>query len=113
MPFRSRATLESWLAEFRQLGYPISDSVRVVELDGEDGATTGLVALALTNAATNAYIQPFVDHGARWVLTFESREDSVELDAAGIAALAAELMVISVLVAFLQAKSTAFLTQQP
>lgn len=113
MPFRSRENLESWLDEFRRLEYPAIAALRAVELDGEDGATTGIVALKLTNAGTTAFVQPYVDgDSSRWVLTFESREEDVELSAAGVGALAAELMTVSALVAFLQAKSELFLQQR-
>ena len=45
MPFRSLSTLESWLDEFRSLGYPLEGSVKVMGQDGEDGANTGLVGV--------------------------------------------------------------------
>ena len=30
MPFRTKETLEAWLAEFAELGYPISERLRVM-----------------------------------------------------------------------------------
>ena len=34
MPFRSMTTLQSWLDEFQELGYPIAGSAKVIPQDG-------------------------------------------------------------------------------
>jgi hypothetical protein len=107
MPFRNMDTLESWLEDFRSLGYPDS-VVRVMPQDGEDGSNTGLVGVHLENAATVVYIQPESAASTRWVVTFESREDEEEMDAASLLKLASELSVVSALCAFLEAKSAAY-----
>lgn len=108
MPFRSRATLESWLDEFRALGYPMPGGLRVIQQDGDGGANTGLVVVELVNAPTSIYVQPIVQGSPRWVVSFEAREKQVELDPAGVAGLASELAVVSALCAFLQAKANSF-----
>jgi hypothetical protein len=77
MPFRNLDTLESWLEDFRSLGYPDS-VVRVMPQDGEDGSNTGLVGVHLENAPTVVYIQPESTESTRWVVTFESREDEAQ-----------------------------------
>lgn len=104
MPYRSRSTLESWIAEFRQLGYPVQ-SLRVIEQDGAGGAHTGLIALSLEDATTSVYIQPALTETTRWAVTFEARDDAVELPVAEVSKLSAELSVIAALCAFLEAKS--------
>ena len=111
MPFRNMKTLESWLDEFRSLGYPIDGNVKVMPQDGDDGANTGLVGVALVNAATVTYIQPESSESTRWVVTFEAREAEAELDSAAVLKLAAELMMVSALCAFLQSKSAAYVGQ--
>jgi hypothetical protein len=73
VPFRSRATLETWLDEFRQLGYPVPGALRVVEQDGGEGANSGLVVVELANTPTSVYIQPIVQGSSRWVVSFEAR----------------------------------------
>jgi hypothetical protein len=108
MPFRSRATLEQWLAEFAELGYPRVGTLRVIEQDGDAGANTGLIALDLDNAATSVFLQPIVQGSPSWVVTFESREDAIVLDPAQVSGLAAELSIVSALCAFLQAKASSF-----
>lgn len=106
MPFRTRETIQPWLDEFRQLGFAVSDTLRVAELEGEDG----VVILNLEHSPTNVFLHPNVQDGqARWVVTFEARDEAVEMDGAGLARLNAELGALSALVAFLQAKSAAFL----
>ena len=111
MPFRSLSTLESWLEEFRALGYPSPGVLKVIQQDGLDGANTGLVAIELVHASTVTYIQPEVDGSLEWVVTMESREDDVTLDAPSLRALAQELTVVAELCAFLQTKSRAFVGQ--
>ncbi len=108
MPFRTMATLESWLEEFRQLGYPVAGTLRVIQQDGDDGADTGLIAIELAHGAVASYIQPGVDGSPEWVATMEARDDALTLDAASLLSVAAELSVVSALCTFLQSKSEAF-----
>jgi hypothetical protein len=111
MPFRSLSTLESWLEEFAELGYPSAGTLKVIQQDGLDGANTGLVAIELVHASTVTYIQPEADGSLEWVVTMEPRDDAVTLDADSLRALAAELTVVAELCSFLQAKSRAFVGQ--
>lgn len=104
MPHRSKDELESWLKEFSALDYLLADQFRILEQDADDGS--GLVSIFLGDADTSTYIQPSED-GGRWIVTFEPREDPVELDAPGVSRLAMELITISALCAFLQSKSAA------
>jgi hypothetical protein len=108
MPFRNLETLETWLEEFRALGYPIKGSVRVIPQDGDGGANTGLVTVRLANASTPTSIQPSDEDPTRWVATMEPRDASVILDAARLLELSSELAMMSALCGFLQAKSQAY-----
>lgn len=105
MPFRNLATLESWIAEFRDLGYETAGSVKVIVQDGDDGADTGLVGVRLAYASTAVYLQPATDARGRWEATMEPRDEAVVLDAAGLLRLSSELAVLSALCTFLQTKS--------
>ena len=108
MPFRNRETLESWLAEFRDLGYPVAGSLRVMVQDGASGADTGLIGIHLANASTAVYIQPASAEPTRWLATMEPRDAAIALDTAELLALSGELAVVSALCGFLQAKSQAY-----
>ena len=108
MPFRSRSTLESWLEEFRQLGYPVLGTMKVIQQDGDEGANTGLVAVELVHGAVTSYIQPGIDGAPEWVATMEARDEALTLDADSLLNVAAELSVISALCTFLQSQSDAF-----
>lgn len=108
MPFRNKATLETWLAEFLDMGYPVAGTIKILDQDGERGADTGLVSVHLRNASTAVYMQPETPAGHRWVVTLEPRDTSIELDAVGLLQLAEELHVVSALCAFLQSKSRSF-----
>ena len=107
MAFRNLETLESWLAEYRQLGKPLADAARVMVQDGDGGADTGLVFFGLGHAPTGVFIQPATPDASGWVATMEPREESLVLDAPGLLELSAELAAVSELCAFLEAKSRA------
>lgn len=109
MPFRSLEMLESWLGEFRELGYPIAGTVKVIPQDREFGSDTGLVGVRLMNAQTVTYIQPVEPGSTTWVVTFEARDTDLQLDAAGAFRLSTELAMVSALCTFLQTKSKAYM----
>jgi hypothetical protein len=104
--FRTKEQLESWLAEFRQLGYSIGGELRVMQQDTVDGANAGLVTIALADVDTTVYIQPAMVGDAHWVVTLQCEEDVV-LDAAGITRYATDMVTTSALCAFLEARSRA------
>lgn len=108
MPFRNLATLESWIAEFRDLGYEVAGSVKVIVQDGDSGADTGLVGVQLAYASTTVYVQPLPGGGGRWEATMEPRDDAVVLDAAGLLRLSSELAMVSALCTFMQTKSQVY-----
>lgn len=112
MPFRTKETLEAWLAEFAELGYPLSDRLRVMPQDGSDGHDTGLIGLDLINAGTVTYLQPEPIGSTHWAVTFEAREQDVTLAAGRALELSTELAMLSALCAFLQTKSVAFLAER-
>ena len=108
MPFRSMATLQSWVEEFERLGFPTKGSIRVMRQDGEDGADEGLVAMRLPGSPTEIYIEPPGPGERDWKITFEPREEYVTLGAAAVQTMARELATLSALCSFLQEKSNAF-----
>ncbi|MBD3942703.1 protein-L-isoaspartate carboxylmethyltransferase [Microbacterium sp. NEAU-LLC] len=105
MAFRNLETLESWLAEYREMGRPLAGSARVTVQDGDGGADTGLVVFRLDHASTAVFIQPATRDASGWVATMEPREEAVVLDAPGLLELSAELAAVSELCAFLEEKS--------
>ena len=111
VPYRTKAILESWLEEFRELGYPASAGLKVLTQDGADGADTGLVTVVLENASTEMYFQPTAQGGSKWAVTFEPRDEVVVLAAPEVLKLSTELATVSALCAFLEAKSLTFLAE--
>lgn len=109
MPFRTMSTLETWLDEFRTLGYPVSDGIRVIPQDAEEGTDTGLVAAPLDSVSTVFYVEPVGLGSSAWQVTFEPRDHAASLDAASVLKLSSELATLSALCAFFQAKAEAFL----
>ncbi len=106
MPYRNQATVEAWVREYLA-GHPAAESsISVLEKDYTPGPDSGLVVVALSNASTVTYIQPVVhDEGPRWVVTFEARADSFDLDAAGVARLSSDLAAVAELCGFLQERT--------
>lgn len=106
MPYRDHATVEAWVKEFFAACPEMSADVSVLEMDTESGNDSGLVAVSLRNASTLTYIQPVVERGVpRWLVTFESRSESFDLDAAGVTRLAEDLASIGRLCGYLQEKT--------
>ncbi|WP_396642241.1 hypothetical protein [Microbacterium sp.] len=105
MTYRSISTLESWLGEFRRGGPALVGRVRVIPQDGAERADAGLVVVDLANAPTVTYLQPDAADPGRWIVTMESREDVVTVDAGQLRILAADLEAVSRLCVFLEQKS--------
>lgn len=110
MPFRTMATLQSWIDDFRSLGYDDDGMLRVIPQEGEDGTDTGLIAARLRSVSTTFYVAPETAPDATgWAVTFEPRENAAPLGSARVLALSGELAMLSTLCTFLQARSEAFL----
>src|SRR5690349_13722645 len=114
MPFRTMATLQSWVDEFNDRGYSVMSSVRVIPQDGSDGADTGLVAVRIPDSPTEIHIEPPPrGSGLEWTITFEPREEPVTLGSHAVAVVAKEVEALAALCTFLQEKSDAFLAEHP
>lgn len=107
MPYRDRATVESWVQEFNGAQRHLDTHVSVLEQIDATHPDTGLVVVSLRNASTVTYIQPVVRETPQWLVTFEARDHDLELDAAGMAQLAADVSLVAALCDFLQAKTDA------
>lgn len=108
MPYRSLATLETWLSEFTRT-HELGDLVRVVPQDGSEGADTGLIVFPLGRGTTTVYIEPIAVGDLRWRIHFEPREKEAVMCSAQVHAMAAELEMSAALCDFLEAKSAAHL----
>jgi hypothetical protein len=113
VPFRSLATLQSWVDEFAQRRNSAFTAVRVIPQDGSDGGDTGLVAVRLPDSPTEIYIEPpSPATGPEWTITFEPREEPVTLGARAVARMSEEVAVLAALCTFLQQKSDAFMARR-
>ncbi|WP_295779963.1 hypothetical protein [uncultured Microbacterium sp.] len=112
MPVRKlldMSLLESWLAEFRALGYLTGSDIRVLEQDDESDPDAGLIVVDLTEAKTITYLQPIAGGDGSWKATMEARDATIELSAVALVNLGNEVNVLGALVAFLETKSKALL----
>lgn len=105
MPYRDQATVRSWVDEFTR-AEPLATDVSVLERDFTAGPESGIVVVSLRTASTVTYVQPVIEDGApHWLVTFEARQESFDLDGAGVAALAHDLGTLARLIDFLQLKT--------
>ncbi|CAH0214840.1 hypothetical protein [Microbacterium sp. Bi128] len=108
MPFRTIATLQSWVDDFRALGYDDAEILRVIPQDDDD-SDAGLIAARLRSVSTTFYVAPGTEtDSAGWAVTFEPRENAAPLGSARVLALSGELAMLSALCTFLQARAEAF-----
>lgn len=101
--------LETWLTEFRALGYVTGSDIRVLEQEDEADPDTGLIVVDLSNAKTISYLQPITGGDGSWKVTMEARDDVIELSAVELVNLGNEVNVLGALVAFLETRSKALL----
>lgn len=106
MPFRSKATLEQWLDEFRSVRKD-GELIHVLIQDGDDGADTGLVIVPLVNVSTEIVMEPAAVGEQHWLIRFEPRAKPFELTSIKLHGLAAELAAAAALCEFLERKSIA------
>ncbi len=108
MPYRSIATLRTWLDEFAA-EHELGSLVRVVPQDGSDGADTGLIVFPLGRDTTSGYIEPVTVGDNRWRIHFEPREREAVMSSAEVHRMAAELEMAAALCDFIEVKSEAHL----
>ncbi len=112
MPYRDQATVQSWVDEFARTEPPKTE-ISVLEKEFTAGPESGMVIISLRTASTVTYVQPVIRDGEpRWMVTFEARAESFDLDARGVGALADDLSVLARLVEFLQQKTDAILAER-
>ncbi|WCD93121.1 hypothetical protein [Microbacterium sp. nov. GSS16] len=111
MSFRSKETLETWLAEFRS-EREAGDLIRVIIQDGSDGSDTGLVIVPVKHSAVSIFMQPIHMGEARWNVTLEPSSEDTVLTSHQLHALASELAVAAELCSYLEARSIGHEEQQ-
>lgn len=111
MPFRSKDTLQVWLAEFASIEANAGCGAFVADQEPVDGRDSGLVIFPLRNATTSIYIQPIETGAPDWRVTIEAHPESTELSPDDLYHLCRELTNAADLCAFLQAKSVEHMAQ--
>ncbi|MEV7618931.1 hypothetical protein AB0N59_02225 [Microbacterium sp. NPDC089321] len=104
MNFRSKATLEKWVEDFRA-AREAGDLVRVIIQDGSDGSDTGLVIVPVKNSSVSIFMEPIRIGDERWSVTLEPNDENTVLDSHQLHALASELAVAAELCSYLEARS--------
>ncbi|TPW77452.1 hypothetical protein [Schumannella soli] len=105
MPYRAESTIQRWVTEFLGLGYDARGTISVLPHDIAGGENSGLVSVRLQSIDTSIFIQPREVDSHEWTTTLDESEKMREFSASQLAALSAELIMVSALTAFLQARS--------
>lgn len=105
MPYRDQARVQSWVEQFRSEQH-VDTAVDVLEKDYTAGPESGLVVVTLRTMSTVTYIQPVVTEGVpKWIVTFEPRSETFDLDGVGVSQLAQDLLALANLCTYLQLKT--------
>lgn len=108
MPYRDQATVNSWVRDFLAEHEEEAPQISVLEKDFTAGPDSGMVVVTLSNASTMTYIHAVAPDGSpRWVVTFEGRSETFDLDGPGVARLANDLAILAALCDFLQVRTDA------
>ncbi|MDO9398099.1 MAG: hypothetical protein Q7T71_16260 [Herbiconiux sp.] len=108
MPYRTKQTLEAWVAEFdARIARPAGSgaAVEVLRHAGDPGEDTGLIVVRLMNASTDVHLAPVAPGSPSWEVTFGPRSTFFSLDRDALRSLSAELALAADLCAFLELKS--------
>lgn len=98
--------MERWLSDFWDTHSVFSGELSVVDDDFVPRPNSGLVVAHLDNSPGIAFISvKMIDEQPRWTVTFEPRPVPIDLDAAGVRALADEVGGLGILCAYLQART--------
>lgn len=104
MPFRSKKTLERWVADFHE-ARGAGELVKVIVQDGSEGGDTGLVIVPLQNATVTIFMEPAAIGEASWRVTLEPQPDTTTLNSHQLHGMAVELSVAAELCSYLEARS--------
>lgn len=108
MPYRDRSTVESWIHDFVATRGSGGFEVSVLDKNFEAGPDSGLVVVHLRTASTITFLHPDqLSTGPRWVVTFDSRSDAIDLDPDQLLRLSEDIAALSDLCTFLQRKTDA------
>ncbi|MEV7632663.1 protein-L-isoaspartate carboxylmethyltransferase [Microbacterium sp. NPDC089318] len=108
MPYRDRTTVERWVNEYIVSHSADSLGVAVLDNNFQSGPNSGMVVVTLRSATTITLLHPEIRRGMPiWVVTFEGREGSIDMDDADLRLLADDIARLAELRSYLQEKTDA------
>lgn len=106
VPYRDRARVERWLAEFWESHSVLSEQLAVLDEEFQPGQNSGLVVASLRRSPGVSYLSvKILDDRPYWKVTFEPRPEAVELDGSGTCELADEIHALGILCDYLQRRT--------
>lgn len=110
MPYRDRTAVESWVNEYTQSHSADSLGIAVLDKNFQAGPNSGIVVVTLRSASTITFLHPEIRQGVpTWVVTFEGRNETLDLDHDALRQLAEDVAALADLRSFLQEKTDAAL----
>lgn len=108
MPYRDRTRVESWVNEYTASHSGGALNVAVLDKNFEAGPNSGIVVVTLRSASTITFLHPEIRQGSPiWIVTFEGRNETLDLDGDALVRLAEDLTALAELRSFLQEKTDA------
>lgn len=106
MPYRDRAHVERWLADFWDTHDVLGERLAVLDDGFMPGHNSGLVVASLNWTPGVSFLSVKLEDGQpRWKVTFEPRPETLHLDATGVRALAGEIGALGLLCSYLQERT--------
>ncbi|PKI91507.1 protein-L-isoaspartate carboxylmethyltransferase [Actinomycetales bacterium SN12] len=100
--------MENWVNEYIESHSGDSVGVAVLDKNYEAGPNSGIVVVTLRSASTITFVHPEIRQGLPvWVVTFEGRNETLDLDDVALRQLAQDLKDLAELRSFLQEKTDA------
>ena len=106
MPYRDRAHVESWLADFWDTHSLFSERLRILDDQFVPDRNSGVVVVALKGDPGVTYLSvDDVDGSPRWTVTFDTLPSSLRFDRDAIHQVAREINALCTLCDYLQQRT--------
>lgn len=115
MPYRDRTRVEGWVKDYCATRAAAALDIAVLDKNFEAGPNSGIVVVTLRSASTITFLHPEIRQGSPvWTVTFEARNEPIELDAEGLQMLSEDIAAVSELRDCLQKQTDSLLqNRQP
>lgn len=106
MPYRDRAQVERWLADFWDSHSLFGERLTILDDEFIPHHNSGVVVVGLEGSPGLTYLRvKIVDGVPCWMVTFEARSETLHMDATGLRDFAHEIGALGILCDYLQSRT--------